>query len=268
MIKIFPYISNYNPLQPGFDKMTLNFRTPTFERFENNIQVLLFYEFIINDPSMEHVSVLPDACIEFLFELNPNKPSIYIGGSVLENRIIQFKRGVKYFGVRMLPEHGMRLIDTPVIDEVIPFITFEKYDHLLEQLISNNSFDNCINVFSTFIKLKAPSISKIPDFIPYTIQQSYINHGNIGINHLAEKAGYTVQYFRKKFEHYTGISPKLFNRIIRFQNSLNTLIYDNVSFVDVVDKFGYYDQSHLIREFRNFNYLTPSQIKKQHSNSL
>ena len=254
--------NEYIPLQPGLEQVTFRYWKPPLNHFRSRMPGILFYEFMINDPTYEYISVLPDACVEIIFELNPNKPTAQIGGSVLKNKEIRFRSGIKHFGVRLLPEHGIKLPDEPVIDDHIPFLSFLKQDHLMEQMLIDNSLQNCIHLFNRFIQSDHFIIRDVPEFITYAIQQSYLTKGNIDIDRLAEKTGYTVQYFRKKFEQYTGISPKLFNRIIRFQNSLNTIINQESNLLDVVEEYGFYDQSHLIREFRKFNYLTPLQVKK------
>ncbi|WP_102346063.1 helix-turn-helix domain-containing protein [Bacillus sp. Marseille-P3661] len=254
--------SNYIPMQPGLEQVTFHYCKPPLNHFRSKLPVILFYEFKINDPAYEYISVLPDACVEIVFELNPSKPTALIGGSVLENKEIRFRSGVKHFGIRLLPEYGIKLPDEPVIDDHIPFSSFLKQEHLMEQMLTDNSFHNCINLFNRFIQSDYFAVRDVPEFIQYSIQQSYLTRGNIEINHLAEKTGYTVQYFRKKFEQYTGMTPKLFNRIIRFQNSLNRILDKNGDLLDIVEEFGFYDQAHLTREFRKFNYLTPLQVKR------
>ncbi len=254
--------NEYIPLQPGLDQVTCRFWKPPLHHSPSKLPVSLFYEFKINDPSYEYVSVLPAACVEVLIELDPKKPAALIGGSLLKNKEIRFRSGIKYFGIRLLPEHGIKLPDDLIIDEVYPFQSFLKEEQLMEKMLENNSFQNCIRLFNRFIHSDGFHVRDVPGYITYSIQQSYLTGGNIEINRLAEKTGYTVRYFRKKFEQYTGMAPKLFNRIIRFQNSLNKILNQNGNLLDVVEEYGYYDQAHLIREFRNFNYLTPLQVKK------
>ena len=251
----------YIPLQPGLDQFTIRYWKPPVQT-PSRLPATLFYEMKIHDPGYEYVHVLPDACVEILFELNPAKPVVWIGGSVIKTRKIRFRSGIPYFGIRFLPEHGIRVPDELIIDETVPSSFFQKQEDLIEQMLQDSSLEGCIRLFHGFVHSDRFPIRDVPDFILYAIRQSCLTKGNIEIHGLAEKTGYSVQYFRKKFEQYTGIPPKLFNRIIRFQNSLNRIMFQNCSLMDIVEEHGYYDQAHLIREFRNFNYLTPLQIKK------
>jgi AraC-like DNA-binding protein len=68
----------------------------------------------------------------------------------------------------------------------------------------------------------------------------------------------------RKFKQAVGISPKLFARIARFQQSLDQLRqnqYDKLS--DVAYGNEYADQSHFIRVFKEFTGFTPLEFRKQ-----
>ena len=62
--------------------------------------------------------------------------------------------------------------------------------------------------------------------------------------------------YRRRFEAAVGIPPKLHARIRRFQFALTQL--GSVPFADAAAASGYTDQSHLIRDFKQFTGLTPS----------
>jgi AraC-like DNA-binding protein len=62
-----------------------------------------------------------------------------------------------------------------------------------------------------------------------------------------------------------GMTPKLFSRIQRFQQT-RTFIQQNRSpnWADVALDLGYFDQSHLIREFLEFSGLSPTDYLNRH----
>jgi len=56
-----------------------------------------------------------------------------------------------------------------------------------------------------------------------------------------------------------GMSPKLFLRIQRFDRLLARVSRaSEVQWANVAADHGYYDQSHFIRDFRDFTGMTPS----------
>ncbi|HEV7738536.1 MAG TPA: helix-turn-helix domain-containing protein, partial [Chlamydiales bacterium] len=77
--------------------------------------------------------------------------------------------------------------------------------------------------------------------------------------------GITSRYLQKLFFQYTGLSPKLYTKIHRFQNSLRLVTKKDTSLTSVAYDCGYFDQSHFIREFKSFTGLTPSGYSSESS---
>jgi AraC-like DNA-binding protein len=56
-----------------------------------------------------------------------------------------------------------------------------------------------------------------------------------------------------------GVTPKLFLRIVRFERMLmGVFLRTDVDWCKVALRYGYVDQSHMIREFQDFAGMTPS----------
>lgn len=63
--------------------------------------------------------------------------------------------------------------------------------------------------------------------------------------------------FEKKFRSRIGCSPKKFAAIIRIRNLINN--YSSYSsLTEAAYEAGFYDQSHFIKEFRQFTGKSPS----------
>jgi len=77
---------------------------------------------------------------------------------------------------------------------------------------------------------------------------------------LARQAGVGVRQFQREFYARFGASPKLFSRIVRFQNALDTKARSSAkSWTDVAQELGYYDQMHMVHEFREFTGESPTE---------
>jgi AraC-like DNA-binding protein len=76
---------------------------------------------------------------------------------------------------------------------------------------------------------------------------------------LARVVGLSERRFIDVFRAEVGTSPKLFDRIQRFQRVLaQTRVADVVDWAALAAACGYYDQSHLIRDFSQFTGITPT----------
>ncbi len=88
-----------------------------------------------------------------------------------------------------------------------------------------------------------------------TIEKS---KGCIAIERLAGRLGLSRRNLTRKFKERIGISPKQLCRNVRFKNVyklIESANHDN--WADVAVACGYYDQSHLINEFRYFTGSSP-----------
>ena len=79
-----------------------------------------------------------------------------------------------------------------------------------------------------------------------------------GIGVPGDARGTSHRHFIALFSDATGLSPKRYARVLRFRRLLQA--FDNVParpWIDLALGAGYSDQSHCIREFREFTGVTP-----------
>ncbi len=76
--------------------------------------------------------------------------------------------------------------------------------------------------------------------------------GRVPIAHVARRLGWTPRRMERLFRRDLGIRPKLYARIVRLNAALATLDENERSAaVDVALDAGYFDQAHLLRDFRS-----------------
>jgi|HubBroStandDraft_3_1064219.scaffolds.fasta_scaffold41077_2 AraC-like DNA-binding protein len=76
--------------------------------------------------------------------------------------------------------------------------------------------------------------------------------GAISVRSVADKAGLSARQLERKFTSAVGIPPKLFARMQRFQRVFPALDREATGWAEAAIHCGYYDQAHLIRDFREF----------------
>ena len=81
---------------------------------------------------------------------------------------------------------------------------------------------------------------------------------NSSLHCIAGKHGITPRYLHKLVYQHTGLSPISFNKIMRFQYSLQLICKKDRSFTSIAHESGYFDQSHFIKDFKLFTGITPS----------
>ena len=80
------------------------------------------------------------------------------------------------------------------------------------------------------------------------------------IEQLARDSWMTVRTFERRFVGEIGLSAKLFARLRRFQMALDRKRALGTRWLDVAHDLGYFDQMHMIKEFRAFGGEAPSRL--------
>ena len=76
---------------------------------------------------------------------------------------------------------------------------------------------------------------------------------------VAKRAEVSQKKLIRLFRESVGMTPKLFLRVTRFQRVIADLHgRREIGWGDVVEQHGYYDQSHFIRDFREFSGFSPT----------
>jgi AraC-like DNA-binding protein len=76
---------------------------------------------------------------------------------------------------------------------------------------------------------------------------------------IAEQIGISHKHLLREFDRCVGLNPKLFARLCAFQRVIRWVGQKSeVDWAQTAVTCGYYDQAHLIYEFRAFSGLTPA----------
>lgn len=79
------------------------------------------------------------------------------------------------------------------------------------------------------------------------------------VGSVRDQIGISAQRFIEVFRTEVGLSPKVFARLARFRRVLGCIdTAEDVDWAEVAVAAGYFDQAHLIRDFRQFAGVTPS----------
>ena len=84
--------------------------------------------------------------------------------------------------------------------------------------------------------------------------------GVITIDQICHRFGVNSRSLERRFDEYIGMPPKSFLRIVRFQNVLDSYPDYSGSLTELSLDCGYYDQSHFIREVREFSGFSPQEL--------
>jgi AraC-like DNA-binding protein len=93
--------------------------------------------------------------------------------------------------------------------------------------------------------------------------------GALPVSELAKRHGRSVRQIERIFEDHVGLSPKLFSRIVRLQAALRMGQRESApDWSALALAAGYFDQSHMVRDFRALTGETPVGFRRLQHRSL
>ena len=81
-------------------------------------------------------------------------------------------------------------------------------------------------------------------------------HGNVDLENIARQANLSPRQFRRRCLEESGLTPKHLCRVLRFRYACSRAARQT-DWADIAADAGYFDQAHLIRDFREFTRQTP-----------
>lgn len=162
------------------------------------------------------------------------------------------------FGVYLYPFAVPVLFGIPsteISNEMPDIVTFlgNKGAELEEKMMLAADTSERVRIMSEFLenclRKNQPSEPAVFSVINQIIQ----SNGIASVPELAASSFLSTRQFERKFKAFSGFSPKLFSRIIRFQSALNAYGDKEKSLTEIAYECGYYDQSHFIHDFKAFS---------------
>jgi AraC-like DNA-binding protein len=101
----------------------------------------------------------------------------------------------------------------------------------------------------------------VRDAIELAANEIFRHSGRCRVDSLARHTGFSMRNFQRVFSERTGVSPKLFSRIVRFEAALKLKTASpRSSWMTIAQECGFHDQMHLVHDFRQFSGETPTGI--------
>ena len=95
-------------------------------------------------------------------------------------------------------------------------------------------------------------------------QMLHLKKGQFRLAELAEHCNVSGRQLQRQFQDVVGVSPKALARAIRFEEIRKRLMFDpDQSLTDLAHEFGYTDQAHFIRDFKELADRTPGEFARE-----
>ncbi|HEY0158050.1 MAG TPA: helix-turn-helix domain-containing protein [Thermoanaerobaculia bacterium] len=197
-------------------------------------------------PSAEPARVLPDGCADLVFDLTRGDADVV--GTMTRPVLIEPDGPSQFLGVRFRPGRAAAFLRIPlaeITDARVPLADVWK------------NWDGQLDIPS----LEAELLRRLDPDRDRRVDAAVarIVSGAARIDEVAREIGISRQHLARQFLHHVGVPPKTFARVLRFRRLVEALgERAEIDWADAAAEHGYYDQSHLIAEFRELAGATPN----------
>lgn len=134
---------------------------------------------------------------------------------------------------------------------------------LEERLHGSSSWGERFGLIEQWLARRLHAAAPPPPDVRWAWARLDATHGRATVGELAASLGCSRKHLAARFREHVGLPPKMIARIARFQRAAELVLSPAAPSLDeVAFACGYYDQSHLDRDFRDFAATTPTAYRR------
>lgn len=211
--------------------------------------------------------IIPDSCMDIIFNVNYTQ-NTYTGKFCTldkhsyHSRIINNSDKIDVFGIRFYAWSAILFSDCQINNDKL-HIDIDNIFHGLKkelELILFDSFSLRDKIaIAEKILMKRLNTNKLNTNMMNGLFFIIKNNGNIKISDLSSYTGLSKRTLERIFKTNMGISPKTIQSLIRYQLLWQDIyLHRRFDISDALLKYGYFDQAHLLNDFKQKHSMTPN----------
>jgi len=187
------------------------------------------------------------------------QPSAFLAGQITGPLLLRPSGAASVIGIRFRPHGAQHLFRTRMDELTGTMCPLADLSPLLsrefDRVVESDSMDP---VTINRALLQHDRGAQPDSLLAEAVRRMIACGGVLELARLAGQLGISLRQFERRFRAAAGISPKLFCRMQRFQRVFQAIERGTPNWVSVALDCGYFDQAHLIRDFRAFAGKPPS----------
>jgi len=215
--------------------------------------------------------VLPDGCAELILNFGDRfiqhngdgpqtQPLNFLVGQITRPMLISPTGKAELIGIRFHPGGTSPFFRLPMKSLTNEAVELELLSRPIAQRITER-VQHLPTLPLKIVELERVLVTAIQTencdhWLPGIANQIVLSGGVISVDDLANTAGVSHRQLERRFLRDVGVTPKVLCRILRFQQVFR-IVESDPTWATVAVDCGYYDQAHLIRDFRQFAEQTP-----------
>ena len=169
-------------------------------------------------------------------------------------------------GVRLRPAGAAAFLrDTPaaIAGSVVELdaVLGPAVERLREQIATAGDLRRRVLLLAAAVARHLDGVPPPSAAVRFALAALHASRGGAPIRDLVRATGYSHRWLTERFRAEVGLAPKAYARVVRFETAFERLgLAEHVRWAEFALDCGYYDQAHLVREFRAFAGATPTEV--------
>jgi AraC-like DNA-binding protein len=234
------------------------------------------------EPDRKRQSALPTGSVDLTFDLATGDLRVFANaadhvgmsfdGAVVHGAqsryfVLDARREVHVIGVHFLPGGGAALLGVGALELTDRHIALSdiwgsRAHTLREQLLAAPTPAAKFALLEAEFRARLRPQRLVHPAISFALRGMQTAPAQSRIAQIQSSTGYSPRRFTTLFTATVGLTPKLYSRISRLRSVVERVARGGeVAWADLASEYGYYDQSHLTRDFREFSGVTPGEYR-------
>jgi AraC-like DNA-binding protein len=218
--------------------------------------------------------LLPDGCVELILNFGAPfrefttagasalQPARFVVGQMTRPVLVAPTGAVQLLGIRFAPGGTLPFLPVPageLTGQLIPLAELSKglEQELCGPVSEARTWLEKVALVEALLLRRFHAAAPRGASLQYALAQIVGRGGQLSVEQLAVDLGLSRRQLERRFLHEVGLGPKLLCRILRFQQVFRAVERATGDWASLAVECGYYDQAHLIRDFRQFAGKTP-----------
>ena len=231
------------------------------------IKLFWVFESRSNDPVPETVVAdgFPELIIHFrspFAEVDRDghflkQPAAVVCGQLTRPLVLHSSLDAGMIGIRFQPSGMAPFLSNPmqsITDMRVPAEKlFVDIDQLTDEIMESSNDAQRVTACNRFL-IRSIDFNRENISVRRALEKIQLTRGRISVESLATLMGTSRRSLELAFQKDVGTSPKMYCRITRFRHLFDAVSANgpSVNWIQIALDSGFFDQSHLIRDFRRF----------------
>jgi AraC-like DNA-binding protein len=203
--------------------------------------------------------VPPDGCIDIIYDRRRGLRAV---GAMTREQRFHLPENVCVAGIRFRPGKAGPFLRTSLSELTDSSVALEDlWSHRAREWRRRLDDAKSIQDAMRILLGNLPVPAAQPNPVQRAIEAMAAVNGNTDLDRVAGQANLNPRQFRRRCLQESGLAPKRLCRVLRFRHVCRVAgALDPPNWSAIAVEAGYFDQSHLIRDFGDFTGLTPMSV--------